>query len=388
MAGQPGIAAGLRNDLVKAQVQFAEAAGVPHRRRALSVQHAAQRRQFGARSCARRRGGRPDFPAPCAARTVPGRRDSSSRATSTPRRDCSTARPSPTSSSTASRTGERLTPSWRASSGTLRRDPGGEFSGQDRGTKLIAHHVHDTGAGNRLNRGRPPFSRQASTCDRLPHEEFLITESVTCRRQDCKRVRLSWRARLDLSPFALQTVGQTFQKPTGNACPSRGTTSLHPACAGKVVPDRIFGGHRNMTIMTLEAQHDHSPAYTASLGAARGETVRLGLRTTLPVQSVTLRFVRVGEIELTGAQEITGHGRRGALVRGRTAHPRRAGALRLATEPAGRSSESDGAGPAPHPPGLSQLVSVSRRVRGPRVGLEVRLLPDLSGPLPQRRPGQ
>jgi alpha-glucosidase len=60
-----------------------------------------------------------------------------------------------------------------------------------------------------------------------------------------------------------------------------------------------------MTPMTLDAQHDHTPAYTESLGAARGESVRLRLRTTLPVESVGLRFVRVGEIELTAAHEIT-----------------------------------------------------------------------------------
>jgi alpha-glucosidase len=66
-----------------------------------------------------------------------------------------------------------------------------------------------------------------------------------------------------------------------------------------------------MTITTLEAQHDHSPAYTARLGAARGETVRVRMRTTLPVTAVTLRFVRVGEIETAPAHEVAGLGGEG-----------------------------------------------------------------------------
>ncbi|GHF29871.1 alpha-glucosidase [Deinococcus metalli] len=52
------------------------------------------------------------------------------------------------------------------------------------------------------------------------------------------------------------------------------------------------------------AQHDATPGYTEVLGALLGSTVRLRLRTTLPVTGVTLRFVRVGEIESHPAREI------------------------------------------------------------------------------------
>ncbi|AIZ45423.1 glycosyl hydrolase [Deinococcus radiopugnans] len=58
--------------------------------------------------------------------------------------------------------------------------------------------------------------------------------------------------------------------------------------------------------MTLDAHHDHTPAYTERLGAPTGQSVRVRLRTTLPVESVGLRFVRVGEIELAEAHEIPG----------------------------------------------------------------------------------
>lgn len=55
----------------------------------------------------------------------------------------------------------------------------------------------------------------------------------------------------------------------------------------------------------LTAQHDHTPAYTETLGAPLGSTVRVRMRTTLNVQEVKLKFVRVGEIETHPAQEIS-----------------------------------------------------------------------------------
>ena len=47
----------------------------------------------------------------------------------------------------------------------------------------------------------------------------------------------------------------------------------------------------------LTAQHDDTPGYTDVLGAPQGSIVRVRLRTTLPVTSVTLRCVRIGEVE-------------------------------------------------------------------------------------------
>lgn len=55
----------------------------------------------------------------------------------------------------------------------------------------------------------------------------------------------------------------------------------------------------------LEAQHDHTPGYTSRLGATQGETVKVRMRTTLPVREVMLKLVRVGEIETHPAQEIS-----------------------------------------------------------------------------------
>ena len=60
-----------------------------------------------------------------------------------------------------------------------------------------------------------------------------------------------------------------------------------------------------MLDINQQAQHDHTPAYTGRLGAARGETVKLRMRTTLPVKEVKLKFVRVGEIETHPAHEIS-----------------------------------------------------------------------------------
>ncbi|ACO46137.1 alpha-amylase family glycosyl hydrolase [Deinococcus deserti] len=61
-----------------------------------------------------------------------------------------------------------------------------------------------------------------------------------------------------------------------------------------------------MLFQGFEAQHDHTPAYTEQLGAALGQTVRVRMRTTLPVTDVALKVVQVGEIETLPAQEITG----------------------------------------------------------------------------------
>ena len=54
------------------------------------------------------------------------------------------------------------------------------------------------------------------------------------------------------------------------------------------------------------AQHDHTPGYTERLGAPLGSTVRVRLRTTLPVQGVALKVVQVGEIETFPAREVSG----------------------------------------------------------------------------------
>ncbi|SMB80251.1 alpha-amylase family glycosyl hydrolase [Deinococcus hopiensis] len=62
-----------------------------------------------------------------------------------------------------------------------------------------------------------------------------------------------------------------------------------------------------MTVFaSLSAQHDHTPAYTERLGAPQGQTVRVRIRVTLPVEAVHLKLVRVGEIELLPTQEVTG----------------------------------------------------------------------------------
>lgn len=61
-----------------------------------------------------------------------------------------------------------------------------------------------------------------------------------------------------------------------------------------------------MTVCSTEAQHDHTPGYTERLGAPLGETVRVRVRTTLPVTDVILRLVRVGEIERCEAREVFG----------------------------------------------------------------------------------
>ncbi|MFC4636856.1 alpha-amylase family glycosyl hydrolase [Deinococcus hohokamensis] len=59
-----------------------------------------------------------------------------------------------------------------------------------------------------------------------------------------------------------------------------------------------------MVFSGFEAQHDHTPGYTERLGAPLGGAVRVRLRTILPVESVALKVVQVGEIETLGAQEI------------------------------------------------------------------------------------
>uniref|UniRef100_UPI002869CE1B alpha-amylase family glycosyl hydrolase n=1 Tax=Deinococcus sp. TaxID=47478 RepID=UPI002869CE1B len=53
------------------------------------------------------------------------------------------------------------------------------------------------------------------------------------------------------------------------------------------------------------AKHDETPGYTDTLGAPLGSMVCVRLQTTLPVESVQLRFVRVGEIEVHPAREIS-----------------------------------------------------------------------------------
>ncbi|ADV67049.1 alpha-amylase family glycosyl hydrolase [Deinococcus maricopensis] len=60
-----------------------------------------------------------------------------------------------------------------------------------------------------------------------------------------------------------------------------------------------------MTVLeTLPARHDHAPAYTARLGAARGDTVTLRLKTTLPVTQVQLKLLEHGEISEYPTTEI------------------------------------------------------------------------------------
>lgn len=52
------------------------------------------------------------------------------------------------------------------------------------------------------------------------------------------------------------------------------------------------------------AQHDHTPAYTSQLGVPQGRRVTVRLRCELPVTSVTLKYVHIGEIETVSAAEI------------------------------------------------------------------------------------
>ncbi|MFC4425575.1 alpha-amylase family glycosyl hydrolase [Deinococcus navajonensis] len=59
-----------------------------------------------------------------------------------------------------------------------------------------------------------------------------------------------------------------------------------------------------MVYTGFEAQHDHTSGYTERLGAPLGGSVRIRLRTTLPVTAVALKVVQVGEIETVAAQEI------------------------------------------------------------------------------------
>ena len=54
----------------------------------------------------------------------------------------------------------------------------------------------------------------------------------------------------------------------------------------------------------LSTQHDHTPAYTERLGAPLGASVRVRVRTTLPVTGVSLKFVRGGAIASVPAREI------------------------------------------------------------------------------------
>lgn len=62
-----------------------------------------------------------------------------------------------------------------------------------------------------------------------------------------------------------------------------------------------------MTIKAnLDAQHDHTPAYTERLGAPLGQAVRIRLRTTLHVTDVKLKLVQVGEIETFDTREVSG----------------------------------------------------------------------------------
>ncbi len=53
------------------------------------------------------------------------------------------------------------------------------------------------------------------------------------------------------------------------------------------------------------AHHDHTPAYTAALGLAQGQTVTVRLWTSLPVSGVFLKVVRVGEIDYLPARPVT-----------------------------------------------------------------------------------
>ncbi|AZI42210.1 glycoside hydrolase family 13 protein [Deinococcus psychrotolerans] len=55
----------------------------------------------------------------------------------------------------------------------------------------------------------------------------------------------------------------------------------------------------------IPARHDHTPAYTAALGLPQGESVTLRVWTGLPVTGVSLKVVRVGEIEYLPAEAVT-----------------------------------------------------------------------------------
>ena len=53
------------------------------------------------------------------------------------------------------------------------------------------------------------------------------------------------------------------------------------------------------------ARHDHTPAFTAALGLPQGEHVTVRVWTALPVTGVSLKVVRVGEIEYLPARPVT-----------------------------------------------------------------------------------
>ena len=57
--------------------------------------------------------------------------------------------------------------------------------------------------------------------------------------------------------------------------------------------------------MTHAARHDHTPAFTAALGLPLGEHVTVRVWTSLPVTGVSLKVVRVGEIEYLSAKPVT-----------------------------------------------------------------------------------
>ncbi|PYE56511.1 alpha-amylase family glycosyl hydrolase [Deinococcus yavapaiensis] len=61
---------------------------------------------------------------------------------------------------------------------------------------------------------------------------------------------------------------------------------------------------QNIVFSDLPAWHDHTPAFTARLGAERGETVTLRLKTTLEPRAVYLKVVVHGEIEEFPAREV------------------------------------------------------------------------------------
>ncbi|WP_425147007.1 alpha-amylase family glycosyl hydrolase [Deinococcus sp.] len=62
-----------------------------------------------------------------------------------------------------------------------------------------------------------------------------------------------------------------------------------------------------MTVfVTQPAQHDHTAPYTAHLGAEVGQSVRVRLRTTLPVTRVRFKLVRGGEVETHPTREVKG----------------------------------------------------------------------------------
>lgn len=61
-----------------------------------------------------------------------------------------------------------------------------------------------------------------------------------------------------------------------------------------------------MTVYSdLPAWHDHTPAYTARLGADLNQTVTLRMKTTLPVTTVQLKLLEYGEIVRRAVQEIS-----------------------------------------------------------------------------------